>query len=111
MRFAPEPLGRSDRVAGLRQGQADFRAVIDGTEKDGVRDEATRSVLLAEIRGQALVAAALNDRENLDEILATAHTLDPDDALSSEISAQLKPKARGEWSLARLGPGAAPRAR
>jgi hypothetical protein len=111
MRFAPEPLGRSDRVVGLQQGQADFRAVIDGSEKDGVRDAATRSVLLAEIRGQALVAAALNDRKNLDEILATGRTLDPDNDLSREISAQLKPKARGEWSLARLGPGAAPRAR
>lgn len=93
MRFAPEPLGRSDRVAGLSQSADEFHAVLQATERDGSRDEATRSVLLAETRGQALVAAALNDRQNLIDILATAHSLDPSDALAHELSAQLKAKA------------------
>ena len=104
MRFAPQPLGRSDRVAGLQQGLSDFRFVVAETERDGQRDAATRSVLMAETRGQALVAAALNDRKNLESILATAHTLDPDDALAREIVAQLKAKPRGELSLAKLLP-------
>jgi hypothetical protein len=111
MRFAPEPLGRSDRVLGLLQSQADFRAVIAGTERDGVRDAATRSVLMAETRGQALVAAALNDRQNLDEILATAHVIDSSIELAREISAQHKQTTRGESSLARRPPDAATRAR
>jgi hypothetical protein len=102
MRFAPQPLGRSDRMAGLMQSAEDFRLVLAATERDGSRDEATRSVLLAETRGQALVAAALNDRKNLDEILATAHMLDPSDALAHELAAQLKGKGRAELSFARL---------
>ena len=104
MRFAPEPLGRSDRVAGLSQGAADFHSVVVETERDGQRDIATRSVLMAETRGQALVAAALNDRKNLESILAVAHALDPQDALAREIDRQLKQKPRGELSLAKLLP-------
>lgn len=104
MRFAPEPLGRSDRVAGLQQSQADFRAVIAESQQDGARDAATLRVLMAETRGQALVAVALNDRKNLEDILATAHLLDPEDALAREIAAQLKAKPKGDLSLARLLP-------
>lgn len=102
MRFAPQPLGRSDRIAGLSQGLSEFRVVLAETERDGQQDTATRSVLMAETRGQALVAAALNDRQNLENILATAHRLDPEDALAREIAAQLKAKPRGELSLAKL---------
>ena len=111
MRFAPQPLGRSDRVAGLQQGASDFRSVVAETESDGQRDVATRSVLMAETRGQALVAAALNDRKNLESILATAHGLDPDDALAREIERQLKQKPHGELSLAKLLPEATTRVR
>ena len=111
MRFAPQPLGRSDRVAGLSQGLSEFRTVLAATERDGGRDAATRGVLLAETRGQALVAAALNDRKNLETILATAHTLDPEDALAREIIAQLKAKPHGELSLAKLLPEASVRPR
>jgi len=111
MRFAPEPLGRSDRVAGLQQGASEFRLVVAETEHDGERDAATRSVLIAETRGQALVAAALNDRKNLEEILATAHGLDPEDALAHEMVLQLKAKPRGELSLAKLLPEAFARPR
>jgi hypothetical protein len=68
-------------------------------------------VLLAETRGQALVAAALNDRKNLDEILATAHELDPSDALKRELTAQHQGKARAEVSFARLASEPAYRAR
>jgi hypothetical protein len=111
MRFAPEPLGRSDRVAGLLEGLDEFREVIAETERDGEHDAATRSVLLAETRGQALVAAALGDRKNVDDALATVHELDADDSLARELTAELKAKPRGELSLARLlpAPGARPR--
>ena len=68
-------------------------------------------MLLAETRGQALVAAALNDRKNLEGILATAHALDPSDALAHELAAQLKGKGRAELSFARLGPEPAGRVR
>jgi len=111
MRFAPQPVGRSDRIAGLLQGSADFRSVLAETEHDGERDAATRSVLMAETRGQALVAAALNDRKNLEWILASARALDPDDALAREITLQLQSKPRGELSLAKLLPEAAIRLR
>ena len=53
----------------------------------------------------------LNDRKNLETILATAHTLDPEDALAREIIAQLKAKPRGELSLAKLLPEASVRPR
>ena len=111
MRFAPEPLGRSDRVAGLQQSADEFRTVLRATERDGARDEATRSVLLAETRGQALVAAALNDRKNLTDILATAHQLDPSDALAQQLSAQLKQKSPAVLSYARLSPDSSGRGR
>jgi hypothetical protein len=106
MRFAAEPLGRSDRVAGLQLSLPDVHLVMDVTEREGSRDVATRSVLLAATRGQALVAAALNDRQNLDELLAIAHTLDPEDALAHEIAAELKAKPRGQLSLAKWQPEA-----
>ena len=111
MRFAAQPLGRSDRVAGLSQGVSDFRSVIAETDRDGQRDLATRHVLLAETRGQALVAAALNDRQNLESILVTAHALDPEDALAREIARQLKAKPRGELSMAKLLPETPARSR
>ncbi len=111
MRFAPQPLGRSDRVAGLLQGAADFRAVLAATERDGAVDEATRSVLLAGTRSQALVAAALNDHKNLEDLLAMAHALDPSDSVAREISAQSKGRPRGELSFARLPPETGPRVR
>ena len=104
MHFAPEPLGRSDRVAGFNAGLDEFKSVIAETEHDGSRDEATRSVLLAETRGQALVAAALNDRANLDSALATVHRLDEHDTLARDLAAQAKNKPRGELSLARFAP-------
>ena len=111
MRFAPQPLGRSDRMAGLSQSQNEFRIVLAATERDGEFDAATRSVLMAETRGQALVATALNDRKNLEAILATAHTLDRDDALAREIAAQIKARPRGDLSLAKLLPEAGARPR
>ena len=111
MHFAPQPLGRSDRAAGLQQSADEFHVVLAATQRDGSRDEATRSVLLAETRGQALVAAALNDRKNLDEILATAHVLDPSDALAHELAARFKSKGRAELSFARLTPEPTGRAR
>lgn len=111
MRFAPQPLGRSDRVAGWNQSRADFRVVVEATERDDRHDEATRSVLIAETRGQALVATALNDRQNLDEILLMAHRLDPNDALSREIAAAIKLKPKGQLSVAALVPEGAPRNR
>ena len=104
MRFAAEPLGRSDRVAGWLSGADEFQIVIEATEHEGMRDEATRSVLLAETRGQALVAAALNDRANLDSALATVHRLDEHDTLALDLAAQAKAKPRGELSLARFAP-------
>jgi hypothetical protein len=111
MRFAPEPLGRSDRVAGLLEGLDEFQGVIAETEHDGARDAATRSVLSAETRGQALVAAALGDRKNADDALTTLRQLDPDDALARELSVELKAKPRGELSLARLLPAQGSRPR
>jgi hypothetical protein len=111
MRFAPEPLGRSDRVAGQLEGLDEFQSVIAQTEHDGARDLATRSVLLAEAHGQALVAAALGDRKNADAALSTVRTLDPDDALARELTAQLKAKPRGELSLAQLLPARSARLR
>jgi hypothetical protein len=111
MRFAPEPLGRSDRTAATLEGVDDLQAVIAATERDGTQDAATRSVLLAEVRGQALVAAALNDKANLDLALRTVHTLDANDTLASDLAVQLKAKPRAELSLARFAPepGARPR--
>jgi hypothetical protein len=111
MRFAPEPLGRSDRVAGAQSGLDEFQRVIAETDHDGMLDAATRSVLMAETHGQALVAAALGDHANLDSALATVHLLDPNDTLARDLAAQLKAKPRGELSLARFAPepGSRPR--
>jgi hypothetical protein len=111
MRFAPEPLGRSDRVAGLSEGLDEFRDVIVETRAGGSDDTATRSVLLAETRGQALVAAALGDRKNVDVALAALAELDPKDRLARDLAAEAKAKPRGELSVARLLPSEPNRAR
>jgi len=111
MHFAPEPLGRSDRVAGLLEGADEFQAVVNETTNDGTDDVATRSVLVAEARGQALVAAALGDRKNVDSALATVRALDENDALARDLAAQAKAKPRGELSLAKLLPTPVARAR
>ncbi len=102
MSFAPQPLGRSDRVAATLSGAEELRRVIEATERDGIIDAATRSVLLTETRGQALVAAALNDHANLALALATVHTLDPSDTLAADLAAQLKATPHGPLSLARF---------
>jgi len=106
MHFAPEPLGRSDREAGLLEGQEDFQRVLAATEHDGGHDLATRSVLLAESHESALVAAALGDRKSIESVLATVHQLDPQDGLARDIQAELTRKPRGELSLSRLLPAA-----
>ena len=111
MRFAPEPLGRSDRVAGLLEGLDRFRNVVAETDHDGARDAATRSVLLAETHGQALVAAALGDRKNADAALSAVRALDPEDVLARDLGVALKAKPRGELSLAQLLPARAARLR
>jgi hypothetical protein len=111
MRFAPEPLGRSDRVAGLLEGLDEFQGVIAETERDGTRDAATRSVLLAETHGQALVSAALGDRKNAEAALNTVRALDPEDVLARDLTVQLKAKPRGELSLAQLLPARSARLR
>ena len=88
-----------------------MKSVIEATDHDGARDEATRSVLLAETRGQALVAAALNDRANLDSALATVHDLDEHDTLAHDLADQAKAKPRAPLSLARFAPEPTPRSR
>jgi hypothetical protein len=93
------------------EGLDEFQEVIAATDHDGARDAATRSVLLAETHGQALVAAALGDRKNVETALATVRALDPDDALARELTAELKAKPRGELSLAQLLPARASRPR
>jgi hypothetical protein len=102
MHFAPEPLGRSDRDAGLERGESAFVRVLTASDDEGRRDEATRSVLLAEIRERALVSAALGDRKNLETVLTTARTIDPNDSVADELAARVKGKPRGELSLAGL---------
>ncbi len=111
MRFAPQPLGRSDRVAASWAGAEEIRRVVEATERDGNRDVATRSVLLAELRGQAWVAATLNDHANLELALSTVHTLDPSDTLAADLAAERKAKPRAPLSLARISPAPAPRIR
>ena len=100
LRFAPQPLGRSDRQAGLQQALPELRDVISQSEQAGIRDQATRGVLLAAIRGQALVAAALNDRKNLADILSAAHLLDQSDALARELDAEANSRLLGKPSSA-----------
>lgn len=111
MHFAPEPLGRSDRIAGLLDAADEFQAVVAETTQGGTDDRATRSVLVAEARAQALVAAALGDRKNVDNALATVRALDENDALARDLAAQAKAKPRGELSVAKLLPAATARTR
>jgi hypothetical protein len=63
VRFSPHALGRSDRTAALEQGREAFgRALAMATQP--VPDPATLSVLTSGAREQAIMLAALGDKQN-----------------------------------------------
>jgi hypothetical protein len=63
LRFAPQPLGASDRRLAFAAAQAPFARVLAVSRADDAFDPAVVAILAAHLREQATVAAMLGDRE------------------------------------------------
>jgi hypothetical protein len=104
MQFTAHPLARSDRKASLARAGQGFSRVLAATQKPGLRDAATRAVLLATLRERAILLASLGDRDTAAEVVKSLATLDPSDPVSRELEARLKARQRGQVDVAGLLP-------
>lgn len=92
MQFAAHPLGRSDRKPQVRSSRVAFRRVLAAAKQPVIADRATLDVLDERASEQAVILAALGDREQAAEIVRDLRALDPDHPRAAEISARLEAK-------------------
>jgi hypothetical protein len=93
--FAPHTLGRSDRASALvdEEGRRAFRRVLAVAKGAPGGDAATLSVLGANARGQALVLAALGDRDSARRVLADLGRIEPGSAFAAKLEERLASRA------------------
>jgi len=86
LRFAPQPLGRSDRERAFASARPAFeRALQAATREDEKVDPATTAILAVLLRGHAASAGLLGDRDAALELLRDLQSLAPDDPLVAEL--------------------------
>jgi hypothetical protein len=97
LEFAPHALGRSDRTAALEQGRDAFSRVMQAASKP-LPDSATLSVLGSGAREQAVLLAALGDKENAASLVEQLEQVPDQDAFVSTMQAHLSAQRRGtDW--------------
>lgn len=96
LRFAPQPLGLSDRRAAQSSDQQSFARTAAAARRDDAHDQATLEVLATHAREQAGVAALVTDRELAQRALGQLTSLDrePDEALWPLLDPARRPEAR-----------------
>ncbi len=102
LEFTPHALGRSDRVAALEAGRADFRRVLAVAEESSQEDPATLAVLAARAREQALMLAALGDRKLLEQVLTDLEAFESEREFLKRLRARLAERERGRVSIVGL---------
>lgn len=99
---APHALGALDRRAGAASSRAALWRVIQPLAAASALDAGTRSAL-AELEGQqALLLAALGERESAREVLRIRGTLGARDNLATELASRLAERERGAVAIADL---------
>ena len=93
--FAPHALGRSDRQEALKEGRNPWIRVRKLAQAELHPDPATLAVLIARAREQALVYAALGDRQALSDMLDEIATLAPDSRFPENVRSRLARERRG----------------
>jgi hypothetical protein len=90
--FTPHTLGRSDRTSALssEEGRRAFRRVLGVAKSVPGGDAATLSVLGARAREQAVVLAALGDRDSVRRVLGDLGRIEPRSAFATQIEERLR---------------------
>ena len=97
LEFAPHALGRSDRTAALEEGREAFTRVMQAASKP-LPDKATLSVLGTGAREQAVLLAALGDRDSAAALVERLELVPEQGAFVSAMQAHLSAKRRGvDW--------------
>jgi len=94
LRFAPQPLGRSDRERAFANARPAFERIRQAVMHEEGIDPATAAILAAQLRSQAASAGLLGDHAAALELLRELTSLAPDDPLVAEL---------GQWVAAPKG--------
>jgi hypothetical protein len=89
LRFAPEPLGASDRKAAFVDLRARVERVLAAATIDERVDAGTASVLHARLVDAAAVAAMLGDRDEATSLVEQLGKISSDDRFASELAQRL----------------------
>ena len=95
--FTPHTLGRSDRATALSgdEGRRAFRRVLGAAkrEREPGGDAATLAVLGERAREQAVVLAALGDRDSARRVLVDLDRIEPGSLFATKLSTELRDHA------------------
>jgi hypothetical protein len=89
LRFAPEPLGASDRRAAFTDLRARFTTVLSASTVDEQVDPSTAAVLRARLTDAALEAALLGDRDEAIALVEQLGKVSSGDRLVAELTQRL----------------------
>jgi hypothetical protein len=89
LRFAPEPLGASDRRAAFTDLRSRFTTVLSASTVDEQVDPSTAAVLRARLTDAALEAAMLGDRDEAIALVEQLGKVSSGDRLVAELTQRL----------------------
>lgn len=92
-RFSSHPLGRSDRVQSLKEGDNGWQRALTVATKPTARDAATVAVLQSELRDRAQLLVDAGDYEAARTTVDTLLTVDPHDSVAATLKAGLLTRA------------------
>jgi hypothetical protein len=92
--FAPQPLGRSDRSAGVESATERFDEVAAEIRGKPGRDPATREVLAASLSERAILLEALGDRASASSVTDELLELAPRSSVGLSLRARFANKGR-----------------
>ncbi len=95
--FASHTLGRSDRTTALasEEGRRAFRRVLGMAKSVPNGDRATLAVLGARAKEQAVVLAALGDRDSARRVLGDLGRIEPRSLFATKLEERLSTRGRG----------------
>ncbi|HVW26880.1 MAG TPA: hypothetical protein VHC69_16040 [Polyangiaceae bacterium] len=90
--FTPHTLGRSDRTSALagEDGRRAFRRVLGAAKGVPLGDRATLAVLGARAKEQAVVLAALGDRDSARRVLRDLGRIEPRSGFAAKLAERLE---------------------
>ena len=98
LRYAPQPLGASDRRSAYPDLVQRAEAVASASLHERRADATTAALLRGRVVDAVRLAAALGDRDELPLLVAAIERLVPDDAFARELRARLSAgKDRIDW--------------